>query len=310
MDFGEVLSRAWQVIWKHKVLWIFGILAGCGSTGGGAEENFRITYRSTAPEIERYFNNFFGRVPNWQIALIVGILILILLVLVILAIFLGTVGRIGLIQGTRQVDQEAEHLIFGELFSGSLPFFWRVFGLNLLVGIAGFVLALIIIIPLVIFAVVTLGLGLLCIIPLICVLIPLAWLVGVIIEQANIAIVIEDLGIIAGLQRGWEIFRSNLGTMIVMALILYLGVGLIGGFLIGLPLALVAAPFLTGLLVNTNQAVGGGLLLSALCFVVYLPILIILNGVLKGYIESAWTLTYLRLRFKPFQEPQPLPESA
>jgi len=27
MDYGNVLSRAWQIIWKHKVLWIFGILA-------------------------------------------------------------------------------------------------------------------------------------------------------------------------------------------------------------------------------------------------------------------------------------------
>jgi hypothetical protein len=25
-DFGEVLSRAWQITWKHKVLWIIGIL--------------------------------------------------------------------------------------------------------------------------------------------------------------------------------------------------------------------------------------------------------------------------------------------
>ena len=46
-DFGDVLSRAWQIIWKHKVLWIFGILAGCsrgssgfrGSSGGGGGDN-------------------------------------------------------------------------------------------------------------------------------------------------------------------------------------------------------------------------------------------------------------------------------
>jgi hypothetical protein len=310
MDFGEVLSRAWQVIWKHKVLWIFGILAGCGSTGGSAGENFRVTYRRMAPTVEGNFNNFINRLPNWQIALIVGLLILIVLVLVILAIFLGTVGRIGLVYGTRQVDEEIEPLVFGELFNGSLPFFWRVFFLNLLVGIAGFVIALIIIIPLLIFALVTLGIGLLCIIPLICVLVPLGWLVGVIIEQANIAIVVEDQGIIAGLQRGWEIFRSNLGTMIIMALILYVGIGLIGGFLIGLPLALVFAPLLTGLLLNTNRAFEGGLVLSALCFVGYLPILIILNGILRGYIEAAWTLTYLRLRSKPSQELQTLTEAA
>ena len=27
-DFGEVLSRAWKITWKHKALWIIGILFG------------------------------------------------------------------------------------------------------------------------------------------------------------------------------------------------------------------------------------------------------------------------------------------
>jgi hypothetical protein len=27
-DIGEVPSRAWQITWKHKVLWIIGILSG------------------------------------------------------------------------------------------------------------------------------------------------------------------------------------------------------------------------------------------------------------------------------------------
>ena len=35
MNYSEILSRAWQIIWKHKVLWIFGILAGCANSGGG-----------------------------------------------------------------------------------------------------------------------------------------------------------------------------------------------------------------------------------------------------------------------------------
>src|SRR5215204_6597599 len=32
-NFGEILTRAWQIIWKHKVLWVFGILASCGRGG-------------------------------------------------------------------------------------------------------------------------------------------------------------------------------------------------------------------------------------------------------------------------------------
>ena len=34
-NFGETLTRSWQIVWKHKVLWIFGILASCSRGGGG-----------------------------------------------------------------------------------------------------------------------------------------------------------------------------------------------------------------------------------------------------------------------------------
>ena len=46
MDIGEVLSRAWQIIWKHKVLWIFGILAGCASGGGGGNPGSGVSWQS------------------------------------------------------------------------------------------------------------------------------------------------------------------------------------------------------------------------------------------------------------------------
>lgn len=294
MDFGNVLSRAWRIIWDNKVLWIFGILAGCGSTSGSSG-NFQSSFQTDAPpEMQRFFNNF-ANLPDWQIALIIGAIILVILILVIIAIFLGTIGRIGLIRGTYQADQQGIRVVFGELFSGSMPYFWRVFGLNLLVGIAYILFIVVLLVPLFIaLTVITFGIGLICLIPLLCLLVPLSWLVNVIVEQANIAIVIEDIGIFDGLQRGWEVFRNNFGAMIVMALILYLGVNLIVGFIIGLPLALVAAPVIVEV-IRTGDFSGRGLLVSAICFVAYLPVLLILGGALRAYIESSWTLTYLRL---------------
>lgn len=298
MNYGEVLSKAWKTIWKHKVLWIFGILASCSSTNGSIG-NIQSSYRGELPpQWQRFFDQF-AQLPAWQIALLVGGLLLISLLLVIIAIFLSTIGRIGLIRGTSQVDQGVEKLSFGELFSGSMPFFLRVFGLNLLIGLLGFLLAMILIAPLIVLTMVTFGIGALCLVPLICVLIPIVWFIGIVIEQANIAIVVENLGILAGLQRGWDIVRNNLGPVIIMALILYLGVSLIAGFIIGLPLVLLGMPLIVGVLSGAERALQGGALISALCFIGYLPILIVLSGILRAYIESAWTLTFLRLRSKP-----------
>ena len=295
MDFGNVLSRAWRIIWDNKVLWIFGILAGCGSANG-SPGNLQTSFQNEAPpEVQRFFDGF-ARLPDWQIALIVGAIILVILILVVIAIFLGTIGRIGLIRGTYQADQQGMRVVFGELFSGSMPYFWRVFGLNLLVGLAYILFFGVLLVPLIILlTVITLGIGLLCLIPLLCLAVPIIWLINVIVEQANIAIVVEDTGIMDGLQRGWDIFRNNFGTMVMMALILYLGINLIVGFIIGLPLALVAAPAVIAIIRGGNQVFGGGLLISAICFVAYLPVLLILGGALRAYIESSWTLTYLRL---------------
>jgi hypothetical protein len=298
MDIGSVLSRAWNTIWKHKVLWIFGILAGCSGAGGNAP-NLRTTYQTDAsPQMEQFFNQF-TRLPDWQIALIVIILILVTLVLVLLAIFLGTMGRIGLIRGTLQVDRGAAALSFGDLFSESLPYFWRVFGLGLLIGLAAFVVAIALAIFFIAGTVLTLGIGTICLIPLICLIIPIGWFISIVIEQANIAIVAENLGIMDGLRRGWEVARGNLGPVIVMGLILYIGVSLIGGLIIGLPVFLIALPAVFGLMSESAGASRNSLLIAGLCFVAYLPVWILLTGILYSFIESAWTLTFLDLTRRP-----------
>ncbi len=290
MDFGEVLSKAWQIIWKHKVLWIFGILTSCG---GGSSASGNSGWRTSAQRNDWNFQPMVNNIPEWQIALIIAIVLLVIFVLVVLAVFLSTVGRIGMIRGTVQGDRDAERLSFGELFSGSLPYFWRVFGLNLLVGLAFALAVIIVVVPLAVSII-----GWICLIPLICVMVPIGWFVGVLTEQANIAIVTENLGLVDGLKRGYEVLISNLGPMIIMWLILGIGFSLVGGLIIGLPIFFIIGPAVIGAISGNNNALGGGLLVTGLCLVAYLPVFIVANGILQGYIRSAWTLTYLRLTGK------------
>lgn len=299
MNYGEVLSKAWQIIWKHKVLWLFGILASCSNANGGSGNfNYSLRRGELPPQMQSYLDQI-ERIPEGQIALIASIALVVILVLVVLAVFLSTIGRIGVIRGAQEADKGEARLMFGQLFRESLPYFWRVFLLNLLIGLAIAVIAFIFAVLAIIGAVLTLGIALVCLIPLICLFVPLFWLVSVVIEQANIAIVVENLGVMDGLRRGWTVFKDNLGTMIVMGLILYLGVGLIGGLIIALPVLLIIVPAVSGAIIGTERAIGGGLLIAGLCFVAYLPVLLVLNGMLTSYIESAWTLTFMRLTSAP-----------
>ncbi|HEX5942458.1 MAG TPA: hypothetical protein VFY66_09275 [Anaerolineales bacterium] len=293
-NFGEVLTRAWQIIWKHKVLWIFGILAGCGRGGGGGSGGGQIRGSGDQPfpQLEQFFQQISQWIENnpW----IVAVFILLVIALVILSIFLGTIGRISLIRGTYQADGGTERLNFGELFSESMPYFWRVFGLSLLI----FLIALFVFIPLALggalFSVVTAGIGAICLLPLICLLIPLLWAFSVVIEQANVAIVLENLSIGDGFRKGWEVVRANVGPILVLTLIIFIGSGVLG-FFIAIPLIAAVAPLIFGAANNTT----GPIWITVICCALYFPILLVLSGILNAYVQSVWTLTYMRLTAKP-----------
>lgn len=292
-NFGEVFTRAWQIIWKHKVLWIFGILASCarGSGGGGGNSNSR--YQSSGGDtpfsggqIEQTFNQFGQYLQDNIWIIIVGIIALLLLGLIFMV--LGIVGKVGLIKGTYKADANVEHLQFAELWSESLPYFWRIFGLNFLLGLA----VIVIIVPFLLLSVFTAGIGVLCLLPLICILIPVGFVVSIITEQAQTAMVLEDLGIMDGLKRGWEVAKANVVTMIVMVLILGIG-GAIVGTVIALPLVFAVLPIFIGM-----GSLGESLTpvyIALACCVIYLPVLVFFNGVITAYTQSVWTLTFMRL---------------
>ena len=302
MNYGSVLKQTWQTIWKFKILWLFGILASC--TGfHGSPNHSPVEYRQQMPAS---VENFIRSMPDWQMALLAGLAIVVLLGVVVAAIFLATVGRIGLIRGAVQADGGRERLTFSELFSGSLPYFWRVFGLNVIVGlilfgavVGGVVLAGVT-------TVATLGLFLVCLIPSLCLLLPLGGLIDVWITQANIAMVVDNLGIGEALGRGWNMLTRHFGALVVMALILTLGVGLIGGSIIGLPFFGILAATLIKLMQSGNFYDLRSVWFGLVCLAVYLPVLIVLVGVLSSFVEVAWTLTYLRLTGRPGLEPAPV----
>lgn len=288
-NFSEVLTRAWQIIWKHKVLWIFGILAGCGqggggSSGGGGGGNGFSNGDPRFRELERMMERF----GEWisQNLWVVAVFVLVIIILIVLTIFLGTIGRIGLIRGTYQAEQGAERLVFGELFSGSMPYFWRVFGLSFLVGLAFLLLML----PLIAFGALTAGIGFACLLPLFCLLIPAGLVVNVIIEQSNAAMVVENLGIADGFSRGWNIVKSNIGPVLVMAILLGV-IGFAVGLVIALPIILTVFPLAFGLAGGETNM----LWIAGIGCAIYFPILLFLSGILTSFTQSAWTLTYLRL---------------
>lgn len=311
-DIMEVVRRAWQITWKHKVLWIFGMLASCGqssssnSSGNNQGRGPNGQFSSDGPfsnEMLRQMSDFFEGVVAWfsQHTWVIIVLVVIFILLIILQVFLSITGGIGLIRGAYQAETGVEKIQFGSLFGESLRYFWRVFGLGLtiflpiMIGLIGFFIMLIFSMensssptnaafP---------GIFILMIISICCCFVPFMIALGLYYSQALRALILEDLGVFKSMARGWEVFSKNIGGLILMAIILFV-ISLIIGVLMAIPVYIAFVPLFLKL-VEGEITSWRPFLLVGLFLLCYSPIAWFINGVLRTYIETIWTLVYMRV---------------
>jgi hypothetical protein len=321
MNYGEILSKAWKVIWKHKILWLFGVLAGCSATGGGGSAgggdgtNFSFQLYSLeflAPSAQRSlteFGQFISGVPVWVWVILVIGLVVVGFILSIAFLLIGTLGETGVIAGTSMADKadlDAPQLSFGAIFTALKPHYWKVVLLRIGIHLIGFIVVLILLIPIILLISCTCCLGLL-------LLLPVGWLIEMMVKFTIIAIIEEELGIFAAISRAWQILTRNLLHVLVMFLILGIG-GLIFGLIIGLiiivPLLIIPLPLVANLVITGARSITLGLVISILLSLVFIPLLIFLGGVSRAYILACWTLTYRRLSLEADLKPTVLSEKA
>ncbi len=305
MDYGAVLSRAWQIGWRNKALWLLGILAGCsasGRGGGSGSPTSGLQYQFNSGELpppiygeyrglEQFLEN------NAEVVILFAIgLFCVSLFIGLLFLALGVIGQGGLIAGYIQADEGAK-VTLGEAFSLGLQHFWRLLGIRVVFWVAGLVIGFTLLLGLAGIGIVTLGIGLICLIPLLCLLIPILLAVDGYVALTMVAAVDDDQPVLEAFGRSWAVVKENLGPALVMALILIIGGGIVNA-IVFIPFAAVVFPALTGVLVGSDTAVASGIAISALCLVAAIPVAILVNGVVTTFITGSWTLTYRRLTGK------------
>ena len=200
---------------------------------------------------------------------------------------------------------------FGKIFlprlttvipKGGTARFWRFFGMNFLVSLP-FIIVIVGLVGAGLFAAIAADSAagakefLVGFIPAICVifccLFIFSLVVGMIVQQASNAMILEDLGISASLIRGWDVFKNNLGHLLLMAIILFI-FGVIAGVILALPFLLILIPAAVSFVLGSAQSTQP-LILMGVCLAAYLPIAIVANGILTTYVQAAWTLFYLQL---------------
>lgn len=318
MNISEVISRSWKIFWKHKILWVFGILAGLGANFNNIRNMF--TYRLDQGTgiwnqlgldfLPRYFMQGPGRdgeIYTW-IALITTFGLIVALALWAIRVF----GKAGLVRGVWQADEEKPRLSFSSLFREGAQYFWRLILLDLITFGVILLIILVLFLP---------GLALIAgasqnryaliflLLPLVCILTPLVISIKLYIELVIQALVGENLSIAEAFKRGWKVLSKSLGMVIVIALILY-AINLIVGYIISIPMIAIIIPtILTGSLHGLMDFPN---LLPVLLpgLIILLPIAIFISGVQVAFTSTVWTVTFRRLsaRLNPVEPVNPAPE--
>lgn len=295
-SFGEVLTKAWKITWKHKALWGAAIVM--------TFVIYLIMPLMFAPwfmilsegDPTRWFNN-----PLPWILLGAGFI----LMMVISYGFMPLI-RSALIVGALKAERGAEKVSFREIFSDGRAFYLRLLGVMLLYGLATMVVTALFSGIQIFGILVTMGLASLCLTPLSFLMYPFMFIAMAWMELAESAVVADGLSVMDAIRRGWDTMRFNKMNIFVIALIVYVGIGMITSLVIFpffLPIFFAPVFFIEGGELSNSLLWGAGIWMA-----LFIPIMTVVQGIGMVFMKTTWLLTYLRLTRKP-EEAVIIPEA-
>lgn len=323
MDHIRILKRALEITRAYRALWVFGFILALTTSRGGNNSGGRFNegdFGGQFPTPEGFPNfNFPPDVGNTIIAVVIGIICLALLLAIVFTV-LRYISLTALVRMVNGYEETGERVTVRQGFGlGRSRAAWRVFLVDLLFGLGGFV-AFLVLLALaaspallwltqnetagIIGTVIAVALGVLVIFTFVV----LAIALSVLSEFFHRAIILEGLGVFDGIRRGWEVARRRLGDTAIMGLIvfglslaslivlipIFLLVAVAALVLGGLPALLAGA--IANIFVNGNVprmvALGVGVPIFLLALIIPLTFV---GGLIETYFSSVWTLTYREL---------------
>ena len=281
MDYGNLFSKAWDILWKNKFLIILGVLVALSGAGGGGGNQSRFVFQNNDGQWGNMPSFEFGE-PFRDLGLstiaIGGILALVaVLFLIALALWaVGTLSRGGLISAVNEIEL-GNPTNFSDAFRAGWAKGWRMIGIGLVPSIPLIILFIAGLVSFVLvggFQVFTSGdfplVGMGPFLPLIvlaCFLVPLMVILSMFRTFADRACMLEDLSVISAYRRGFEVLGDNLGPAVILFLLqaaISLGIGIM--------------MIIPGILI-------------ALCCLLW-PLLILISGAFKAFYSILWTLAW------------------
>jgi len=286
MQHFEILAQTWKLLWKHKVILAFGLLAMLvpGLVGVLMGTSMLFFSVDNFGQFERMLGN-----ETWFILAWFGFFGLFML----LSLVATSVGWTGVFKGTLKVEKGQQGITFSELWADSWPYVGRVLGILFLIG---FGMALVFMVP-ALLGILTAGVAFLCILPMMVILIPLSFLAQMYMYLCIAASVADDFDVFIAIKRAWEITLKNFWPLALMSLLLYL-VQMAAGILIAIPTWGAQMIFMIPLM-SENVWPETMFTFFGIFMLVIMPLAFLVQGTAQTYVNSAWMLVYLRLSHRP-----------
>ena len=281
MDYGKLLSRAWNIVWEHKFLILLGVLVTLSGVGGGSGV-------SSGADFEWEYGNFPltppPGMPDWEITALPALTVAAVIVFVGVALVIGvalwvvsTIARGGLIAGANAIDSGTPSN-FGQAWGEAWQKGWSLLGIGVLPAIPGLILLVAGLGLAGVFAGLYSLLGDSAVLPprgglvailvaLVCIAAPIALVLSLLRTFANRACVLEDLGVFESYRRGVSVLLENVGPALILFLIqIVISIGL--GIVLLLP----------------------NVVMTVCCFL--WPVLLLVQGAMASYFSTLWTLAW------------------
>jgi hypothetical protein len=284
-DFMEVLRQTWKIGWNHKVLWLWQILPSLFSI-------VMMPFMFLAnPAFGMFVPEPWSQYANepW----VLGVSIAMTLLLMIPVVFVSVLAQSATTYGALKVEKGASKLAFRELFNESLPYFWRVFGLYFIFIGAWSLLIFSFMAVNILGSTLTFGLASLCFVPFFFLLFPIAFVGYSVLELAQAAIIEDNMSTLDAIVQGWDLFRKNALSVILLMVILYFGLSLLS--------SLVVFPFMLPMMflqigIDSPESFNN---LFPVFILIFFPLMFVLTSVVQGilmtFFQSAWAVAYLQL---------------
>lgn len=274
-DYGNVLTRAFQITWKHKSFWLFMMFPML------AASMMFIAFAIPLFLLEGNEDRMGLVIALWSGVVLLGILA---------SWLLSTAGMASLTLGVLRTERAEGSTSFMDLVRDGFQYFGRVLGVTLIIQLSIGAVFTVFFLCVAALTAVTMGIAAICLQPIMILLTPLSFLVSAMMTGGIVSVMDEGLGAWEAVKRAFHIVREHVWKFIILTMIVYFGSSMIASVLmVPAMLPAMAAP----VTIELGEEFFMGTILLFMCM--FFPLMAIFSGIVGTFMTSAVGISYLRL---------------